>query len=182
MQFFRVQIEYKYMNQRPTVRQGLFCLVVLHLLSSCVLPVSVSGLKPEYPEMQWSSWRGEIALYEVDSLQPTLRWESFPRPRDLRNDEDELIARICNVIYDLKIWRAEDYYSGEIAYRRKGLSEPLHKIEEPLEPSTEYRWTIRAWFEVDGRIRVTEWGAIWQGSRSSIVPNPFYYRFKTPSG
>jgi hypothetical protein len=168
------------MRSGPTICKGLFCLVVLLLLSSCGLPVSVSGLKPEYPKKP-TAVSGGFAFYEVDSLQPTFRWESFPRPQDLRNDKDGLVAQIHNVIYDLKIWREEDYYSGKIAYRREGLPAPLHEIEEPLEPSTKYFWTIRARFEVGGRIRVTEWGVIRLGSRSPILPNPFYYRFKTPS-
>lgn len=168
------------MRPRPTVCMRLFCLMVLIILSSCALPVSFSGLKPEYPKMQWSFWRGRLAICEVDLLQPTVRWESFPRPKDLRNDKSGLVVRIQNVIYDLKIWRAEDYYAGKIAYKREGLPEPFHKIEEPLEPSTKYRWTIRARFEVDGRTRVTEWGAALARGRSPVIPNRFYYHFNTP--
>jgi hypothetical protein len=165
------------MRPGPTICQGLFCLVVLLLLSSCGVPVS--GLRPKYPKMR-TAFGGGHAFYEVDSLQPTFRWESFPRPQDLTEDKDGLVARIHNVTYDLKIWRAEDYYLGKIAYRREGLPAPLHKIEEPLEPSTKYLWTIRARFEVDDRTRVTQWGVRHLGERSPVVPNPFYYLFRTP--
>jgi hypothetical protein len=174
------------MRAVPTICQGLFCLVALLLLSSCGLRLYFYGLKPEYPKMQYSFGGARIAISEVNSLQPTFRWESFPRPQDIKNDKDGLIAQIHNVTYDLKIWRVEDYNSGKIAYRREGLPEPLHKIEEPLEPSTRYSWTIRARFEVDGHIRVTEWGALCVNNRSPIVqygsPNRCYsgYQFDTP--
>ncbi|MFQ5658186.1 MAG: hypothetical protein ACE5G5_11635 [Candidatus Methylomirabilales bacterium] len=115
-------------------------------------------------------------------MQPTFRWESFPRPQDYEADKVGLLRRIQNVTYDLKIWRAEDDYPVEEVYSREGLPEPLHKIEEPLEPSTKYLWSIRARFEIEGHFRVTEWG-IWvsyRAQRLPRVPNPFYYRFKTP--
>lgn len=149
-------------------------LVVLLLLAGCALPIPVSGLRPEYPEVR-------AGFVEVDSLQPTLRWESFPRSQDHAEDKEGLLSRIRNVSYDLRIWRAENDYPVELIYARQALPEPVHKVEAPLEPSTNYFWTIRARFELDGHTRVTQWGVVATGRRLPLIPNPFYYRLKTPS-
>jgi hypothetical protein len=177
---------------------------------------SISGLRPEYPEPRRSSLdytKVMIVFVEVNSLQPTLRWESFPRQQDSDTYSKEILSRINNVTYDLKIWRAENDYPVEMIYTRQGLSKPLHKIKNPLLKCTKYFWTVRARFEFDGYDRVTEWGIIIPGelteemgiiytggagkSASEIsgaskielsdiarrmprIPNPFFYRFKTP--
>lgn len=164
------------MGRRFTSWQGFFWLAVLLLVSGCTRPVPVSGLRPEYPEVHWS-------FVEVDSLQPTLRWESFPRPQDREANREGLLSRIRNVTYDLKIWRVENDYPVELIYTRQGLPEPSHRIEAPLAPCTKYFWTIRARFTLDGHTRVTEWGVMGDTDltrRLPRVPNPFSYRFKTP--
>ncbi len=134
------------------------------------------------------------AYPNVDSLRPTLRWESFPRREDLEADREGVLRRVNAVTYDLKIWKAMEGYQsrriqrqeiaapGELVYSRTGLPGPSHRVETPLEPSTQYFWTVRARFKINGRSRVTEWGEL------IIVPGlPFdpkivsYYRFETPS-
>jgi hypothetical protein len=172
--------------------------VVLLLASSCTVKSSVFGLKPEYPENRigglYRSDTNKIVFVEVDSLQPTLRWESFPRPQDLK--EDKALSAIKNVTYDLKIWRSEGGYPAAIICSKQGLNEPHYRLEEPLEPCSRYFWTIRARFELGEKVRVTEWGIStngipqdWEailnsslalGRRSPIVPNRDLYRFKAP--
>jgi len=169
--------------------------VVLLLATSCSMKGPVFGLKPEYPENRIDT--DEIMFVEVDSLQPTLQWESFPRPQDLIEEKEGRLYLIRNVTYDLKIWSAEGDYLNAIIYSKKGLSEPYYKLEEPLEPCSNYFWTVRARFEIDGKLRITEWGISQRGGahqiyhhigikspptlgrRSPIVPNPNFYRFKT---
>ena len=171
---------------------------VLLFASSCSMKAPVFGLKPEYPENRIDT--DEIVFVEVDSLQPILRWESFPRPQDLIEDKGEVLYLMRNVTYDLKIWSAKGDYFYAIIYSKQGLREPYYKLERPLEPCSKYFWTIRARFEIDCRIRVTEWGISQRvfshqnchrmdidinsstalGRRSPIVPNPALYRFKTP--
>jgi hypothetical protein len=177
----------------------IFYLIVLFVLADCS---NVAGLKPVYPQPQTVRGYSGGAFLEVDSLQPTFRWESFPRPEDLRKDENGMLGRIQNVTYDLKIWRTQDESVFEASptrqrfpkplqrplqtpiYYRQGLPKPLHKIEEPLEPSTKYIWSVRARFEVDGATRVIPWAGIWPSrayQRMPLVPNnPIYYHFKTP--
>jgi hypothetical protein len=76
----------------------------------------------------------------VDSLQPTLEWTQYREP---------------DVTYDVIIYegvRVKGPYSlgggqlvsGKVVYYRHGLKEPQHRIEEPLKPNAEYRWSVRA--------------------------------------
>ncbi len=148
----------------------------------------ISGPQPAPPAAPWE-------FVSADSLQPTLRWEGFPQLQDRQTNREETLGRIRQVTYDLMIWRAEEEYPqeflqaypGELVYRRQGLSEPWHKLEEPLAPTTKYFWTIRARFELDGLPRVTQWGMT-KGrpddlpeARMPVIPSPSHYRFSTPS-
>ncbi len=69
-----------------------------------------------------------------------------------------------------------------MVYSRQGLPEPGHKIEAPLEPVTEYFWSVRARFELDGQTRVTPWSAALGDPAEGPLqlPRPSYFRFKTP--
>ncbi|MCX7771199.1 MAG: hypothetical protein N2202_09015, partial [Proteobacteria bacterium] len=127
----------------------------------------------------------EIVFTEVDSLQPTFKWASFPKSRDIERDEQGFLIKIRDVTYDLKIWKSENEFPGYLIYSRQSLPEPFHKIEQLLEPCAKYFWTVRARFKIDGETRVTEWGisAIPGGlmvRKSHEIPNPNLYRFKTP--
>ena len=182
---------------------GIICAGVLLLVAGCGAggPLPVSGLRPEYPEVR----RGRVISWpvaaKVGSLQPTFRWESFPRPHGHEADKAVPQGRISNVTYDIKIWRPP----AELVYAREGLPEPSHTIEEPLAPRTFYYWTVRARFELDGHPRVTDWGR-WKSSKKSLktyvertwgpnspevkvidyygremlVVNPMFFPFQTP--
>lgn len=193
------------MGRRDTLWQGVVGLAGLLVVAGCASTVPVSGLRPEYPEVRATVFTNELASVEVDSLQPTLRWEAFPRPQDREADREGHLSRIRSVTYDLRIWRATNAYPAELIYAREGFPEPSHRVEVPLERSTEYFWTVRARFELDGDVRVTGWGLALrvrlsdlqpavellkrtteggppqQRWRTSLVPPPFpYYPFKTP--
>ncbi len=162
------------MKRMSTTWHGLICMGVLLVVAGCAKHIPVTGLRPEYPNVG-------PAYVKVDSLKPTFRWEPFPRPQDYEADKEGVLRRINHVTYDLKILRAEDDYPIELIYARQGLPDPSHSIEEPLEPSTKYYWTIRARFELDSNPRITQWGQGGGGSgRQVVVPESFYYRFKTP--
>ena len=87
--------------------------------------------------------------YTVDSLQPTIEWDSINRD---------------NVTYDLRIWRAIGNKIGPVVYHREKLASTRHVLETPLEPSTRYFFSVRAHFLENGMGRVTEW------SRYTLVP------------
>jgi hypothetical protein len=112
---------------------------------------------------------------EVDSLQPTFQWQPFPRPKD------HLAGKVQNVTYELRIWTMTPGESGKLRYARNGLKSPFHKVEEPLEPSSKYFWSVRARFMIDGHVRVIEWGLAGIPLRNEAVPNQSCFRFKTPA-
>jgi hypothetical protein len=139
------------------------------------------GLQPQYPPFK----KGMFALWgefiEVDSLQPTLRWQAFPRPEDRDRDEKGILSRIQDVRYEVRIWKTITASSGNLAYARGRLALPYHKLEEPLEPSTKYLWSVRSHFMLDGHPRTIEWGLAGFLLRDEVVPNPSCFRFATPS-
>ena len=83
-----------------------------------------------------------MAEHRVDSLQPTMSWESFPG---------------SNVTYDLKVWSAGRLGPDTLVYSRTNLDQASHKLETALEPSTLYYWSVRAHFSEQGRERITDW-------------------------
>ena len=112
----------------------------------------------------------EPQTVEPVSVTPTLRWTAVAAP-----------AGTPPAAYDLRIWRAEAGQPVELVYQRTRLVGTAHTVEEPLLPSTEYRWSVRARIEDAGGVRVSEWSAA-QAPRLPVVPNPFHARFQTPPG
>ncbi|MGH8704182.1 MAG: hypothetical protein ACREUO_02070 [Burkholderiales bacterium] len=102
---------------------------------------------------------------------------------------------VRDVSYDLRIWTVVNLFPAELAYERDGLAEPWHRLEQPLKPDTEYYWTVRARFSVDGNPRASEWSlssvpcpptygfecARGMARRMGAIPALNHYRFKTPS-
>jgi hypothetical protein len=158
--------------------RGLLAFILLALITGCGTPKV--GLQPEYPPFK----KGMFALWgkfgEVDSLQPTLRWQPFPRQEDRDRDEKGHLNGIEDVTYELRVWKTMTASSGELVYARERLRLPSHKLEEPLEHSTKYFWSVRAHFMRDGRARTIEWGLAGFLLRGETVPNPSCFRFKTP--
>lgn len=143
------------------------------------------GLAPIEPRL-----RGQLSgdavigpMFEwktVTGVQPTLRWQSFPRESDLRVAPAEM-GRVKNVRYDLLIAREHELAPAGIVYRRDGLPSAEHRPATALAPNARYFWTVRARFELDGRERVTEWGTTHYMARDRLTsPSSFSYRFRTP--
>lgn len=106
---------------------------------------------------------GNLEFVEVASLQPTLQWERFPRDHD-RVDADGHYHTITDVRYDLRVFDTAIPSSTNIVlvpaqqvYDARDISEPYHKIESGLHDCSDYFWTVRARFKLDGQVRVTEW-------------------------
>lgn len=160
--------------------QFLICVVLCAVLASaCAAPADVYGLRLIDPEPTSEATK-------VNSLRPTLIWESFDHfiQRSGGSTIDQDVYR--NVRYELRIWRMKDAHPIELVYERRNLAEPKHRLNSDLRPDTEYAWTVRARFTFHGNPRVSEWSIMkdcsaCQGSRrSGAVPNPFLLRFKTP--
>ncbi len=155
-------------------KHDLFRLLIVVFISGCG-GVPVVGLHPEYPTLGKKTFAVYTDFVEVDSLQPTFRWQPFPRP------EDHFADRIQSVAYELRIWAIIPGESGKLRYSRNGLKLPYHKLEKPLEPSSNYLWSVRARFMIDGHLRVIEWGLAGIPLRNEAVPNSSCFRFKTPA-
>jgi hypothetical protein len=139
------------------------------------------GLAPIYPDMWQLGGPVDVRISwpAVKDLQPTLRWQGFPRNFDVETSPEEM-SRVKNVRYDLVIAQERNLAAAETVYRREGLSEAVHTVEKPLSPGTRYFWTVRARFELDGRQRVTDWGQWFVASGKATAPSQWSYRFKTP--
>ena len=166
-------------------RRRLVFLSMVVALSGCTLPAPVYGLRPAYPTASLATSlldpnTRRVAFVEVDTLQPTLRWEPFPDADARKDDRDGRLNRIRDVSYDLRILGAEHDYPTEVLYARSELPEPSHKVETPLMPAAKYFWTIRARFTLDGVTRVTPWARI-LGSNDVVVPSRYYFGLKTPT-
>jgi hypothetical protein len=149
---------------------------------------------------------GSLGFVEVDSVQPTLRWERFPRDHDLIGNRGQQLE-ITDVRYDIRVFDTASAPRGpwlvpaQQVYAARQISEPLHKIEGVLSACSDYFWTVRARFKLDGRVRVTEWAGAFSIAqdvndtpwdlrrgirRGNITRNAeagsewFYYPFMTP--
>ncbi len=129
----------------------------------------VQGLRAVSPE----ATHGNVGP-EVESLQPTLRWEPSRRPGVTY---DLVVARVDK---KTSFWKGTERSVGGTVYRREGLPGTEHRLETPLEPDREYLWAVRE--------RVGDTVGAW----SSYGFFDFYvvawrsgsempYRFRTPS-
>jgi hypothetical protein len=151
-------------------------IIGLTSLHGCGTPIVNRGLQAKYPEQRFYMFfdMPPASFVPVDSLQPILKWESFPPEKDLTG-KTKIIAKVRDVTYQLRIMTDGWFYSKD------DLREPYHRIEVPLKPSTQYLWTVRACFKLDDEPRCTTWGAVSDWEYWSFQhPNFNSYRFKTP--
>ena len=168
------------MFRRVTFRQLLLCWLCLALTTGCG-GIPKAGLHPENPPAEKRAFALWTEYVEVDTLQPELRWQTFPRPQDIEADTTGELKLIDELSYELRVWKTISGSSGELVYARRGLTQAHHTLEDPLEPATKYLWSVRAQFVLDDSPRVTEWGMAGYLLRGEVVPNPSCYRFKTAS-
>jgi hypothetical protein len=137
-------------------------------------------LKPIYPESVG------MRFTLVDGLQPTFQWEAFPRRLDLAGREGKE-GQFTDVSYELSVFQAipkgggairKQYVAGPLLYKRTGLPEPWHHMEEPLQPCGRYAWTVRARFKLDGQPRVTEWTGFY--TINTLLHPPWHFRRSIP--
>jgi hypothetical protein len=98
-----------------------------------------------YAENRVKGLRSLGAGKPLESLRPTMRWETFTGEK---------------VTYDLRIWEStvgSRTQVGAVVYSREGLTENDHTLETSLSPATTYTWSVRARFVQNGKVRVTEW-------------------------
>jgi len=140
-------------------------------------------IEPLYPE--FVPFRG----YRVDTLQPTLRWTSFPGEIVRQKLDPTVLQKISDVTYDLRIWDEDvdqnskrrvwtQRWRNQLIYERIDLGAPQHTLELPLVPASRYYWSVRARFVVDGRPMATRW--MRRSKCFSYDLSLGYYEFYTP--
>jgi len=120
---------------------------------------------------------GTVQTYytRVDSRQPTLTWPVFPRDEDLLRDPNNKLEKATDISYEVVIWEEIGRrLSYSPIYRQRFLKQPSYTPPEKLKPGRVYRWTYRAWFKIDNRLRMTDWGYL-SDSRA-----PTYLYIRTP--
>jgi hypothetical protein len=218
------EFETAYARLAEQILENLFLVYDFHVDS--VWSVAMHCMLKPYnpPPSNIGFYSLKLKFSKVDSLQPTFKWEAFPREKDLKSDSAGIFTRVSEITYDLKIWKGHNGYPEELVYGRKGVFAPEriieitekkvaedtvpgqleqapivrkeriaeHTIETLLEPATEYFWSVRARFKLDGQTRITKWSY----SRSRLrpdgstggpdpcladhIPITNYHRFKTP--
>jgi len=101
----------------------------------------------------------------IDSLHPQLKWARFPSGSDINRDSNNELSGIENVRYEIRIFEAEPFgdasrrLTGKIIERHT-TSNPDYKTNLPLGACGRYFWSWRAFFELEGKPRVTEWSGM----------------------
>jgi hypothetical protein len=99
-----------------------------------------------------------------------LSWDALSLSGGKKNNT--AIRPVNEITYELRVWK--NGVGGRVpVYERRGLTETKHRIENPLEPSTIYAWTVRARFVLDGLTCLSS-SACTPGDRIN------YYHFETP--
>ena len=145
--------------------------ILLFVLTSCAIPTEVTfkGMKPIYPEVG-SPYHPKL----VDSLQPNFQWQAYGEP----NAVYDFI--IYEVIKESDFWRGTQRSVGREVYYREELRENEHKIEEDLQPETEYYWSVRVRLVKP----ITDWSCYdYHGFvvfRGVVQARNYLFMFKTP--
>jgi hypothetical protein len=132
-------------------------------------PQDICGLVPRRPAIERK--RGLLAESEVESVTPTLAWESKPaeaysaqyhawNPNERQTDETPWgRVKPNDIAYDLRIWSVADGAPEALVYERLRLPQPQHRVEVALEHGSTYFWSVRMRYVVDGRLRAMRWSA-----------------------
>jgi hypothetical protein len=118
-----------------------------------------------------------LTFVPIDSLQPTLQWEAFPRSFDVTEIGGDA-SRLSDVYYELEVYRQWDQNSTaeerqSPLFRHVELAETAYRFDTPLEPCRRYYWRVRAHFRLDEWPRVTEWMGAYNAFPRS---RPWVYR------
>lgn len=118
------------------------------------------GLAWEYPERKYRpTLSGDTAKWnefaDVGSLQPELRWETFPRHKDQRLGN--FIAGVSHVTYDLRLWESTSELPPKLLHEISDHPTNHYRFDAALAPATRYFWSVRARFLQDGIPRATSW-------------------------
>ncbi len=188
----RREFETAFENIATQVVENLFLVYDFHVDSIWSTDMYCM-MKPIYPPLKpLGFFSRERMPATVSSRRPTFQWESFPRDKDKTSDVQGVLSGLTDVTYDLRIWKVSTKNPGDLIYERRGLrggsAVTEHAIEAPLAPATEYFWSVRARFMLNGKPRMTRWSCSripWYPQqpdpcREDHIPLSNYHRFAAP--
>lgn len=93
---------------------GVVHAAILTISAICVLLTVGCALKPSIPYVVGLKPESPFAEQEsqVDTLRPTLRWERFPRAKDLEELGPHADKRIAAVSYEIRLWKVGKDFPG----------------------------------------------------------------------
>ena len=154
---------------------------LLLLLTPACLEVAHSGLHVVEPEVELPAFSTSCLFTEVDSLRPRLEWEPLERHPWEGDPCGADLPPLEVITYEVRIWKRDATGPEEVVESVLGLKTPHYQVVGPLEPDTEYLWSVRANFLVAQRPRVTEWALAGLPRRSETLPNDSCLKFRTPA-
>jgi hypothetical protein len=116
--------------------------------------VVACGVQPRDPPPA-RAWAMAPDAAPVKSLLPVLSWEAAPPAGDYQ----ALPPGARDLRYDLRIWRLSNGLPAELVVDRMGLESPVYQVETALLPATEYGWSVRLRYSIDGHPRALRWSA-----------------------
>lgn len=113
-------------------------------------PIELGAVRPSLVSKRSLIGIGYKEWPFVTSLQPAMQWQSVAEAAG-----EEFAGSIEDLSYDLELYLLvtgpeNSYAERRLVYRRQGLAEPAHMVEEPLRPCTRYLWRPRARFRHQG--------------------------------
>lgn len=133
----------------------------------------------------------------VNSLRPTLRWNfdidalrnridsiqtETSKPLSFSTKPQRPANSLSNVRYEVRVFLAEEvpsFHAGKKKelrailpiYEKSGLVDSVHVLEKDIAPCSQYFWTTRAIFELNGATHSTEWaGNYWSVFEGNFEP------------
>jgi hypothetical protein len=121
-------------------------------------------VEPLQPPAHQYRFAGSAQASLATSLEPTFQWGDFPSETVLSADFQAKLRQLSALRYDLRIYRLDDQRNrARIVLERNNIEASEYRITQPLAPSTEYAWTVRARFALDTGERTTRWSGDWIG-------------------
>ena len=111
----------------------------------------------------------------LNSTTPELSWDFV-----LLGDDSHL-AEQPDIDSESISWDLRIQLGDEIAYERKALTTQNHTVEDKLKECTNYAWSVRPRYTLDGNVRLGEWMVVSKASRGDVVSLwDDFHRLHTP--
>lgn len=151
-----------------------------------VLAPKSPALKESWFRIRGPSFFGGFQATELSSLNPTFRWETFPR----EFDDFTMVGRDPeDVTYEFRLYEGKVIPVGardvvaplRVLHTARGLKDNYYEYPHELTPCTWYFWTVRAKFYLNGYPRIIAWTEVYDSS-SEVEVYPSYKKKRNRTG